>query len=428
MGTPVTSEGMPSHPAPNARLLLSSQLIFNIGFYSVVPFIALTMSNDFAMSAVAIGFVLGARTFAQQGMFLAGGAIADRWGARYTMVAGCLVRVSGYLLLAAADNFALFLAGAIVTGVGGALFSPALESLVASAEAKREPAANPHRPTLFAWLVIVGEFGAVAGPILGSLLLGFGFDVSLYVASCIFAAMAIVFWRFLPRAGGSRHAAAGAEDQNHQLLACLRDKRFVAFACFFSVSLLAHNQLYFGLPVELRRSGLDAGALGFVFAYASLLTVSLQWPIARLMRRFGERNALTLGLSLKAAAFASVAVLATLPPIQHFEALPSLALVTGLCLGNMCATPTAMRLVLDFAGTRPTGAYYGLLASCGGVMVLVGNTLMGPLYELADQPSTAAASPWLATAVVAVVSAVAIRRFLPIRLAKPGGASGAGAA
>ncbi|WP_026547554.1 MFS transporter [Paenarthrobacter nicotinovorans] len=398
--------------SPNPKLLLSSQLIFNIGFYSVVPFIALTMANDFAMSAVAIGVVLGARTFAQQGMFLVGGAISDRWGARYTMVAGCIVRVSGYLLLAAADNFSLFLAGAIVTGIGGALFSPALESLVAAAEARREPSGK-HRPTLFASLVIVGEFGAVAGPLLGSLLLGFGFEVSLYVASAIFAVMAVVFWRFLPRVDRREHPTDAAVPK-HQLLACLRNKRFVAFACFFSVSLLAHNQLYFGLPVELRRSGLDAGALGFVFAYASLLTVSLQWPIAKLMRRFGERNALTLGLSLKAAGFTAVAILATQPPIASVPALPALALVTGLCLGNMCATPTAMRLVLDFAGGRPTGAYYGLLANCGGAMVLIGNTAMAPLYEFADQTSTAAASPWLFTGVIAVVSAVAIRRFLPL--------------
>ncbi|SEI76408.1 Nitrate/nitrite transporter NarK [Arthrobacter sp. yr096] len=416
--SPGTTAPAPTAPArPNPRLLLSSQLIFNIGFYSVVPFIAITMSNDFAMSAVAIGVVLGARTFAQQGMFLAGGAIADRWGARYTMVTGCLVRVTGYLLLAAADNFALFLAGAIVTGVGGALFSPALESLVAAAEERREPTAK-HRPTLFASLVIVGEFGAVVGPLLGTLLLGFGFEVSLYVASAIFTTMAFIFWRFLPRDRAHGRRVPGMETQNHQLLACLRDKRFVAFACFFSVSLLAHNQLYFGLPVELRRSGLDAGALGFIFAYASILTVSLQWPIAKLMRRFGERNALTLGLGLKGTGFVSVAVLATQPPAAALEALPAVVLVTGLCLGNMCATPTAMRLVMDFADGRPTGAYYGLLASCGGAMVLVGNTAMGPLYQLAEQPSTAASSPWLFTAVLALVSAVAIRRFLPNRHAQ----------
>jgi hypothetical protein len=77
--------------------------------------------------------------------------------------------------------------------------------------------------------------------------------------------------------------------------------------------------------------------------------------------------------------------------------------------------PIAMGLVLEFAGGRPTGAFYGLLASCGGLMVLIGNIALGPLYELAGQPSTAAAAPWLLTALLATASAAGIRRFLPAR-------------
>ena len=127
-------------------------------------------------------------------MFLAGGAIADLWGPRYAMITGCLIRVAGYLLLAAAADFPLFLLGAIVTGIGGALFSPALESLMGSAEGPRKPGAA-NRPTLFALLVIFGEMGAVAGPLVGVLLLGFGLDAALYVGAGIFAVMAFVFWR-----------------------------------------------------------------------------------------------------------------------------------------------------------------------------------------------------------------------------------------
>ncbi len=55
------------------QLLLASQLIFNIGFYSVVPFLAGVMRDDFGMGTLAVGIVLGARTFAQQGLFLFGG-------------------------------------------------------------------------------------------------------------------------------------------------------------------------------------------------------------------------------------------------------------------------------------------------------------------------------------------------------------------
>lgn len=398
--------------APDARLLLTSQLIFNIGFYSVIPFLAVSMTKDFALGATAVGIVLGARTFAQQGMFLAGGTIADRWGPRYAMIAGCIIRVAGYLLLAAAADFQLFLLGAVVTGIGGALFSPALESLLAGAEVRRKPTAAADRPTLFALLVIFGEIGAVAGPLVGALLLGIGFDAALYLGAAIFTVMAFVFWRRVP----AGRPGAAPTNRRPELLYCLTQKRFIGFAAFYSVNLLAHNQLYFGLPVELERSGLGTGWLGALFAYASLLTIALQWPVAKLMRRSAPQAALTAGFAVQAAGFATVAVLAALPQAAELKLLPAVVLVTGLCLGNMCVAPVAMGLVLDFAAGRPTGAFYGLLASCGGLMVLAGNTALGPLYELAGQPSSGAGAwPWLLIGLLAAVSAVGIRRFIPGR-------------
>ncbi|MBT2534568.1 MFS transporter [Arthrobacter sp. ISL-69] len=405
------------------RLLLSSQLIFNIGFYSVIPFLAVSLREDFAMGATAVGIVLGARTFAQQGMFLAGGAIADLWGPRYAMITGCLVRVTGYLLLAAAADFPLFLLAAIVTGIGGALFSPALESLMGSAEGRRKPAAA-NRPTLFALLVIFGEIGAVVGPLVGVLLLGIGLDAALYLGAGIFTVMALVFWRQVPatRPVTARPGAAGQESRpspatagRPQLWDCLKDKRFIGFAAFYSVNLLAHNQLYFGLPVELERSGLGSAPLGLLFAYASVLTVCLQWPVAKLTRRLSPRTALTTGFAVQSAGFAAVAALAMYPQAGELKVLPAVVLVTALCVGNMFVAPIAMGLVLEFAGGRRTGAFYGLLASGGGVMVLIGNIALGPLYEGAVQPSTAAAAPWLLTALLAAASAAGIRRFLPAR-------------
>ncbi|MFK0003555.1 MFS transporter [Paenarthrobacter sp. NPDC090522] len=107
----------------DTRTLLAAQLVFNIGFYAVVPFLAVAMRDDFGMQAAAIGLVLGARTFSQQGMFLVGGLLADRWGTKRAMLLGCLVRISGYATLAAATDFPLFLVGAILTGAGGAMFS-----------------------------------------------------------------------------------------------------------------------------------------------------------------------------------------------------------------------------------------------------------------------------------------------------------------
>lgn len=396
------------------QLLLASQLIFNIGFFSVVPFLAVAMREEFGMGALAVGIVLGARTFAQQGLFLFGGAMADHWGPRWTMISGCIVRTAGYLLLALAADFPLFLLGAVVTGVGGALFSPALESLVAGAEERRSDQTGKGT-SLFAFLVIVGELGAVLGPVLGAVLLGVGFDTALLTGAAVFTIMALVFMRFIPNA---RKHATSATDQPEAvppsgLWSCLRNKRFVLFAAFYSVNLLAYNQLYFGLPLELQRSGAGLGALAAMFAYASVLTIALQWPIAKLMRRMGSKMALTLGFALQSVGFAALGVLATLPPYQAFTVLPAVVLISALSLGHMCVTPVAMALVMEFSAGRPKGAYYGLLASCGGVAVLLGNTALGPLYEHASIPAVAAAAPWLLVALLAATSAVAIRHFVP---------------
>lgn len=415
-------------PAP--QLLLASQLIFNLGFFSVVPFLAVVMRDDFGMGTMAIGIVLGARTFAQQGLFLFGGALADRWGARQSMIMGCLVRVTGFLLLAWASDFPLFLIGAVVTGIGGALFSPAMQSLVASAaerssahkgsvqdDSTHSAAARKNQgSSLFALLVVCGEVGTVVGPLLGALLLNTSFDTALLVAAGIFAVMAAVFLCFLPKPQRESRKTAvktPGSPSASGLWSCLREKRFIGFTAFYSVNLLAANQLYFGLPVELERSGAGGSALAVVFAYASVLTITLQWPTARLMRKAGPEIALPLGFALQSLGFASLAVLAVFPTPSGLPLLPALVLITGLALGNMCVMPMAMGLVMEFAAGRPTGAYYGLLASAGGLAVVLGNAALAPLYELAYTPAITAFAPWLLLSVLGAITATVIRRFVP---------------
>lgn len=431
---PKPTRRRPARVAPAPQLLLASQLIFNIGFYAVVPFLAVAMRNDFGMGVMAIGIVLGARTFAQQGLFLFGGALADRWGARQSMITGCLVRITGFLVLAWAADFPLFLIGAVVTGIGGALFSPALQSLVASAaehgtvrEGDRQEATShdgsvpssverhSNRSALFALLVVCGEVGVVLGPLLGSLLLSTGFDTALLTGAAVFAVMSVVFWLFLPK-DRPQAAKTPSDLPGHpsaDLWSCLREKRFIGFAAFFSVNLLATNQLYFGLPVELERSGAGASSLALVFAYASILTITLQWPIGRIMRKAGPKIALSLGFAFQSLGFASLAAWAVVPPPSGLPMLPAIVLVTGLSLGNMCVTPIAMGLVLEFSAGRPTGAYYGLLASAGGLAVVIGNTALAPLYEHAYTPSIPALAPWLLMSLLGATTAAFIRRFVP---------------
>ncbi|MDQ4117781.1 MAG: MFS transporter, partial [Actinomycetota bacterium] len=71
------------------RLLVLTQLAFNVGFYMVLPYLATHLAEDLGLAAALVGLVLGLRTFSQQGMFVVGGTLADRYGAKPVVLAGC---------------------------------------------------------------------------------------------------------------------------------------------------------------------------------------------------------------------------------------------------------------------------------------------------------------------------------------------------
>ncbi|ALD12251.1 MFS transporter [Clavibacter capsici] len=400
---------MPAGARPRPAVLLGSQLVFNVGFYAVVPFLATVMRDDLGLGALAIGVVLGARTFSQQGLFLLGGMLADRFGPRILITAGCAVRVSGYLGLALAADLPGFLLGAILTGLGGALFSPALQSLVAAADVRARETRGPGRPSLFAALVLVGEVGAATGPLVGAALLGHGFATTALSAAALFTVVGVALRCVIPTGAGRSAAAdrAAGTRTPRDPWAAVRDRRFLAYAALFAVDLLAYNQLYLGLPLELGRAGAGAGAVGSAFLAVSLLTISLQWPVALLARRIGPARALALGFGTSAVGFAAVALAAAVPPPAGAVLAPVAVLIVCLTVAHMLVGPVTMELVPAFAAGRPTASYYGLLASCGGVAVLVGGSAVGALLD------TAPALAWGILAALPVAAAVGLPRLLP---------------
>lgn len=74
-----------------------------------------------------------------------------------------------------------------------------------------------------------------------------------------------------------------------------------------------------------------------------------------------------------------------------------------------------LSLVPRFGPEHRWGSYYGLLATCGGVSVLLGNVLLGGLYALAGAPTPAAASPWAVLALLPLAPALLAPRLVPAR-------------
>lgn len=380
-------------------LLLVNQFIFMLGFYMVVPFLAVFMREDLALTSAAIGLVLGMRTFAQQGLFVVGGAFADMLGPRKLILLGCATRILGFAVLAFSFDFWTVLLGACLTGFAGALFSPAISSLAARVSEDRQG-----RARFFAKLAVWGELGAVAGPFVGALLLGIGFEAMALGGAAVFALAYGVLHFYLP---SGVEVVRRAEDGPWWHV--FKDRLFLLFTLAHSGFLFSYNQLYFALPVEISRAGGAETQMAPLFMMASIMIVTLQLPVTRVAQRFSWSMSLSAGFGLMALAFATVALFAGRLPFEGVFALaPAAAMVVLLILGQMIVKPIAMDIVARMAGTRPTGVYYGALASAGGLAVLVGNVLIGPLLDGALKPGGMAPLPWLILALVPALCAIAI--------------------
>lgn len=350
--------------SPVARLLVGSQLLFNVGFYLVVPYLAGHLANDLGLAGWLVGLVLGLRTFSQQGLFVLGGTLTDRFGPKPVVLAGCAVRVAGFAVLAVATSLPGVLGGVVLVGLAGALFSPAVESSLA-----RE-AGPDGRGAAFSVFAVCGEVGAVAGPLLGVVLAG-QFRIACVAGAVLFTVIGLLHARFLPRLPG--------EHRDEPVLAgwreVLSNRVFLVFAAGYSAYLVSYNQLYLALPAELNRVNADGRMLGLLFALASTLIILGQLPVSTLSRRLlGRTGALVGGFVLIGLAFAVVALR---PP----GVTGAVAFVVLLTLGEMLVVPRAKELVPVLAGERRLGTYFGVLASAGGVAVLVGSTAVGALLE-----------------------------------------------
>jgi MFS family permease len=403
------------------RLLLLSQLAFNVGFYLVVPFLAVHLTEDLALAGGVVGLVLGVRTFSQQGLFFLGGGLADRFGVKPMVVLGCVIRIAGFVVLALASSLPGVLTGAVLVGFAAALFSPAVESALADQGRQLESAGVATRAEVFGLDAIASKLGSVTGPVLGAVLLGVPFALTCAVAAGVFVVVLAAHVRYLPR--DLRTEGSGTETVLAGWGQVVRNRTFLAFTVCYCTYLLSYNQLYLALPVELTRATGDPGALGWLFVLAAVLVLLLQLRVTARARRAGARRALPLGFLLMGSSFLLVAVCAPLSPLPGPWALaPAVGMVVLLYTGQMIAVPVAQDLVPRLAGERRLGAHFGFLASAGGLAVLIGSTGVGALLDEATTAQPAAAVPWLVLAVLPALSAGGLwllTRALDRRLSRP---------
>ncbi|GAA1474983.1 MFS transporter [Corynebacterium felinum] len=393
-------------PLP-VRLLLITQLLFNVGFYLVVPFLATFMHENLAATGAMIGLVLGMRTFSQQGLFFLGGALTDRFGVKPVLLTGIAIRVAGFILAGLSTSISSLMIAVILIGFAAALFSPAAEASFAVAGKKTEEDGIVSRAELFALDALFSRVGSLTGPVLGALLLSTGFPVMCMVAAGIFTLLFFAHACIVPAVKTPPSESVWASFSQ-----VLRNRPFLIFAAAYSTGLVCYNQQYLALPVELMRATGNQGALGWMFVFASVFSLALQMPLARWAQAHPRTVSLKIGFGLMASAFAIIALCAPFPAPTALGGMlalaPSILMLILMHTGQMIALPIARDLVGVLAKEQSVGTYFGFLNSCGGVAVLLSSLIVGSLLDAATIPQPQAAFPWLVLTGMMAASAVVL--------------------
>ena len=174
-----------------------------------------------------------------------------------------------FTLFGFADGPVGMAVGAILTGLGGALLSPAVKAYLAHA-------AGPRRTEAFALLDVTIHGGSLLGPLIGALLLGVEFRLVCFGAAAMFALVALLQWRFLP--ASDIPVAPTEQSIVRSWGAPLANRPFVLFCASVLGYFFLYNQVYLGLPLEIQRLTGSEASVGPLFAMLAIVGILGQLP------------------------------------------------------------------------------------------------------------------------------------------------------
>ncbi|MBO3749971.1 MFS transporter [Streptosporangiaceae bacterium NEAU-GS5] len=367
--------------AATRRLLLVNQFAVKLGFNLLMPFLADHLARDLGCPAWAVGLILGLRNVGQRGLCLVGGAMADRFGCKPPIVAGCAMRTGAFALLGWATDLPVLMIASTLTGFAGALFDPGVRAYLA-AEADTERGTGV--AAAFGRFTAAGQAGLLIGPIVGAALVQVGFQLAAVTAGGVFALLTVLqAWR-LPAV----RPAATARVRDRGFLA---DRRFLALCAVMSIAYVLSFQVYTTIPLALGETGMT-----WIFMLSAVAGIAAQPVVSAL--RLPPARGLVVALALSGSAFA--------PMLVGPRGAPFTAVL--LAVATCLVGTYEMDLIVRMARGRRVATHYGLYATASGVATAAGSCLTGWLWD-AGSPRLV----WLVLHTAGLLAACGLTVLLP---------------
>lgn len=373
------------------RFLLLDNMLLELGFSAVFPLLSVHFVEQLGWPAVVVGGALAIWQFIQSGTGILGGAIADRLGAKPTLVVGLLLRALGFAVMGVADAGWILMLGCALAALGGMLFSPCRSALVVKMVRPAE------RGRFYSILMVEDSAFRVTGALLGSwLLMRYDFR-HVCMAGTVFFILAAGWnaWKLPAYKLSSVRAPVLAG-----MALPLRDRHFRRYVLTLTGYYILNAQVMLMLPIAIQSITHTPAAVSWMYSVDAIMAVTLLYPMARWSERhFLLERRLTIGLGIMTASLLCVGFTHTLTPL--------FALVIVFYLGSLIAEPARETLSAELSNYRARGSYMGFSRMGAAVGGAIGYSGGGWLHDLGSAQNLPAL-PWLILGIIGFGTLLAI--------------------
>lgn len=377
------------------RVLLATTFLTWGGFFAVIPLIAVHYVDGLGWAAGAIGLVLAVRQFLQQSSTMFFGAIADRFGAKWLICGGLLVRVIGFGMMAWADTLLVLMISAIITAIGGGLFEAPTSAAIATFTDES------NRRHYYSTVGVIGGFGTAIGVLSGALLIRIDFGYVSLGTAAVFLIAFVLAVIYLPpvQVATERHGILQG------ISFAMHDRVFFSYAALLIGFYFVNTQ--FNLALVLRAThvaGTESAVAWIYWINAGLITL-LGYPLPRMFeRRASAYDMLLFGTLLIVIGMAAVAVSFNVPLL--------LTCVVIMSFGMILSRPGEKIVSANLADPAARGSYLGVASLSLAIGGGLGNLTGGLIYDLGeriDHPEL----PWIVFGLIGFATIAGLWRLRP---------------
>jgi MFS family permease len=365
----------PQLPKP-VWMLQAGGLANMFGNGVVVPFLIIYLHNVRGISLGVAGLIAASNSLAALVSGPLAGSLADRIGARQTLIGALIVMAGAFSLFPLIRNPWDAFALNALAGLGSGAFWPSQGALLTALTPRTR------RHAAFAQQRVTMNLGIGLGAVVGGLIATTSEPSSFTVLFLLDAATFVAFAAILTRIPNPAREPQPPERERGGYSVVLRDRPFMSFivlnTVFIAVSIALMSEFF---PVFAKNeAGVTESQIGLIFFFNTLLIVILQLPIAKLQEGRRRMKALT-GMAVLFA----VTWLIVMAGGLWFEreaatavfAVAFLIFAVGECLHGTVQGP----LVSDLAPRRLLGRYMALSASSWQVAFVIAPASGGFILE-----------------------------------------------